>query len=195
MRTLNLSASALLVIDLQRYFFEPESPAFLAGAANVLPYARALIGAFRAEGRPVVFTRHEHRREDAGDQMRRWWGDKLPWKGDPLSELIGAILPERDETVIAKDRYSAFEGTSLDTLLRRQGIDTVVLCGVMTNLCVETTARDAFLKDFQPVIAENACAGRTPEHHQASILNLSYGFAPIESTASIIAALTKQERA
>jgi nicotinamidase-related amidase len=195
MRRLQLSTSALLVIDLQRYFFEPESSSFLAGAATILPYVRALIGAFRGASRPVIFTRHLHRREGPEDQMRRWWGGKLPWEGDPLSELVGAILPAQGEPVITKDRYSAFEGTSLEPMLREKGVDTVVLCGVMTNLCVETTARHAFLREFQPVIVGDACAGKTAEHHQASLLNLSYGFAFVESTPSIIELLWKGQDA
>jgi bifunctional isochorismate lyase / aryl carrier protein len=191
MRRVDLTKSALLVIDLQRYFFEPESASFLSGAAKILPYVRALIGAFRGCSRPVIFTRHVHRRDEKPGQMQRWWGAKLPWEDDPLSELVGAILPQKGETVIQKSRYSAFEKTRLAALLRKLRLNTVVLCGVMTNLCVETTARDAFLKDFQPVIASDACAGKSAAHHEASLLNLGYGFAHIEKTASMMAHLPK----
>jgi bifunctional isochorismate lyase/aryl carrier protein len=186
MRKLDLSHSALLVIDLQSYFFEPDSPSFLSGAAAILPNVRALIGTCRAARRPVIFTRHAHRRDEPPGQMQRWWGGKLPWEGDPLSELVGAVLPERGEPVITKERYSAFEGTELASILRARDVRTVILCGVMTNLCVETTARDAFMKELQPVVVENACAGKSREHHQASLLNLSYGFAFVESTASVM---------
>jgi ureidoacrylate peracid hydrolase len=186
MRTLELGASALLVIDMQRYFVELGAPSYLAEASALVPRVVALIEAFRGVGRPVLFTRHAHRRGSQTGQMGRWWDGKLPWDGDGHAELIGAIAPRRNEVVLTKGRYSAFEGTGLATALSVRGISTLVLCGVMTNLCVETTARHAFLKDLQPVVVEDACAANTPAHHHASILNLSYGFAIIVSTDEIV---------
>jgi nicotinamidase-related amidase len=184
-----LKAAALMVIDMQRYFLEPDADAYLSPAASLVPNAVKLIEAFRDAGRPVIFTRHAHPEGDDAGQMGRWWRGKLPRIGDPQSELIDAVAPAKDEPVIVKQRYSAFEGTDLHARLRRQNVDSVIICGVMTNLCVETTARHAFMKDLQPYVVEDACAAGSTEHHRASITNLEYGFAYIVKTRDVVGEL------
>lgn len=186
MKTSILKKSALLVIDMQRYFLQPKAPAYLEGAPRIVPNIKLLIDSFRNAGLPVVFTRHAHKKGEPANQMRRWWGDELPWEGDRYAEIIKELVPRDDEIVITKTRYSAFEETELDLALRRQGIAAVVLCGVMTNLCVETTARHAFMKDLQPIVVEDACATKRDDYHDASILNLAYGFAFIERADRLI---------
>lgn len=177
--------SALLVIDVQRYFFEPDRRAFLKDAPRILPNILKLIDTYRKKGLPVIFTRHAHVRGKPTGQMGQWWGKDLPWEGSKDAELIAAVLPLKTETVITKTTYSAFEGTNLDALLKKRRVSTIVLCGVMTNCCIETTARHAFIKNYQPVVIEDATAGKSTRHHRASILNLSYGFAFIEKTSSL----------
>lgn len=178
--------AALLVIDLQRYFLVRGERAFLPGAPAIIPRVLKLVEAFRRAGLPIVFTRHAHRPGTPTGQMGRWWKGKLPREGEPHSELVDAIAPRRGEALITKTRYSAFEGTSLAGRLRRRGARAVVLCGVMTNLCVETTARHAFMKDFEVTVARDACAANTRAHHLASLKNLAYGFAHALSTGEII---------
>lgn len=187
-----LKKSALLVIDMQRYFIHPDGEAFLDPPRSLVRNITALIDAFRFANRPIVFTRHAHRRGKSTGQMGRWWNDDLPWYGDRDAELIDDIKPRRGEAVITKTRYSALEKTSLDSLLKRARVNTVVICGVMTNLCVETTARHAFTKDYQPVIVEDACATKSADYHNASILNLRYGFAFIKTTRQVISNIKKQ---
>lgn len=186
MKALVLGKSALLVVDMQRYFIHPDGGAFLNPPRSLVRNITALIDAFREAARPVVFTRHAHRRGRPTGQMGRWWEDLLPWDGDRDAELIDGIKPQGGEALITKTSYSAFEKTRLDSLLKRARVDTVVICGVMTNLCVETTARHAFTKDYQPVIVEDACATKSVAYHKASILNLRYGFAFIEKTRNIM---------
>lgn len=192
MRAEILNNSALLVIDMQRYFIDPKGGAFLDPPRALVPNVKGLIEAFRRSGRPVVFTRHAHKRNSRTGQMGRWWNDELLWDGDRDAELIAGIAPRDDDIFITKTRYSAFEETELDLALKRQGIDTVVICGVMTNLCVETTARHAFMKDLQPIVVDDACATKREDYHRASILNLSYGFAYVEATETIVGKLKKE---
>lgn len=189
MRTLNLKKSALVVVDVQRYFFEQGAAAFLNPSPNVLKNILRLINAFRMCGRPVFFTRHAHKKSKDMGQMGRWWDGKLPFDGDPTSELMPEIKLTAGDILLTKTKYSAFEETTLEENLRERNVDTVVIAGAMTNVCVETTARHSFIKDFQPVIAEDACAANSLEHHSASILNLSYAFALIEKTGSLTAKL------
>ncbi len=181
----DLSASALAVIDMQRYFLEEEADAYLGAPASLMRNVIGLTDAFRRAGRPVVFTRHAHRRGSDAGQMGRWWDGRLPWEGERQSELVDGIAPRDGELLITKERYSAFEGTGLEAWLRERGVQTLVLCGVMTNLCVETSARHAFMKEIQPVVVEDACASSSRKLHRASIANLEYGFAYIEKTSSL----------
>lgn len=189
MRSVITTNAALLVIDIQRYFFKSTGGAFLEGAPAILPNILKLVDAFRKTKFPIVMTRHAHKTGEPTGQMGRWWNDKLPIDGTLDAELIAELSPASGEIILTKTRYSAFEGTDLDKQLKKLGADLLFICGVMTNLCVETTARHAFMKNFQPIIVEDACAANTPEHHRASILNLSYGFASIITTREVIEAL------
>lgn len=186
MKDFNLSRPALAVIDMQRYFLDEDADAYLGAPRALVANVTGLIRAFRDSRRPIVFTRHAHRKGDDAGQMGKWWGGKLPREGDRYSELIDDVRPEEGELVLTKTRYSAFEGTELDAWLLERGVDTLVICGVMTNLCVETTARHAFMKELQPLVVEDACASNSTKFHRASITNLEYGFAYIEETSSVI---------
>ncbi len=184
--SISIKKSALLVIDMQRYFLESGARAFLDPPTNLIPNVSSLISAFRKSNRQIVFTRHAHTKGEATGQMGRWWDEELPWNGDEDSELIDGIVPRSSEIILTKTRYSAFEETELDQALKRFDVDTVVICGVMTNLCVETSARHAFMKNFRVVVVDDACATKSEEYHRASLLNLSYGFANIEQTDTIV---------
>lgn len=186
MKDETLKHSALLVIDMQRYFLEEDAPAYLYPPSELILNVNKLISVFRNSGRPIVFTRHAHTNDSMNGEMARWWNGELPMDGDGYSELIETLGDKPEDAVIVKTKYSGFEDTTLDEMLRSQGIDTVVICGIMTNLCVETTARHAFMKDFQVMVVEDACATKNRAYHKASILNLSYGFAKISKTSDII---------
>lgn len=162
---------ALLVIDMQEYFRGVAEP--------MLPELLGLISSFREGGVPVMFTRHGHRdqRTDGG-MLRRWWGDLIRY-GSPEWELLPELRRARGEPVIDKNRYSAFFGTRLDERLRRAGVEDLVVCGVLTNCCCETTARDAFVRDYRVFFAADATAATDEELHLAALKNLAFGFAHV----------------
>jgi isochorismate hydrolase len=178
--------SCLLVIDMQRYFVDPEGAAYLPSAQAILGNIRRLIKAFRFSKRPVIYTRHVHHPEklDLG-LLGEWWGDMIV-DGTQDSEIHAAIAPLKNEKVIIKHRYSAFHDTDLQTILRVLKIEDVAICGVMTNLCCESTARDAFLRDYRTFFLADATGADTEEMHLASLLNLAYGFAYVTTTARTI---------
>ncbi len=163
MRELKFDDPALIVIDMQRYFLEPGADAFLKAAPAIVPNITKLIDAFRKGGHPVIFTRHVHKKGEPTGQMGAWWKDELPFDCDPRSELTSELKPLKGELVIKKTRYSAFEKTVLDTHLKSCGVKNIVVCGVMTHLCVETTARHAFMLDYQPVVVSDACAAQSKD--------------------------------
>ncbi len=188
-KSAKVDSPALLVIDMQRYFLDPKEDAFLEKGPAIVPNVKKLISVFRKKGLPIIFTRHAHRKGEGTGQMGSWWKNDLPWDGDPAADLIADIGPAEGEQIITKSRYSAFERTIVGPYFKGHGIETVVICGVMTHLCVETSARHAFILDFQPVVVSDACATQTDEHHKASLLNLGHGFAHICDTKTLLSLL------
>jgi len=92
------------------------------------------------------------------------------------------IAPLPNEKVVLKHRYSAFFDTDLATVLRCLKIEDLVISGVMTNMCCESTARDAYYRDYRVFFPADATGTINEEMHLASLLNLSYGFAAITTT-------------
>lgn len=93
------------------------------------------------------------------------------------------------DLVVVKHRYSAFFGTELDLVLRARGVRTVLLAGVATNVCVESTARDAFFRDYHVVLVEDACAAYSAEEHAAAILNIRRWFGQVATVEEVLAAV------
>ncbi|MHC4600586.1 MAG: isochorismatase family protein [Planctomycetota bacterium] len=161
--------AALLVVDMQEHFRAMAEP-ILGGLVS-------LIRAFRERGRPVIYTQHGHEDpEKDGGRLGEWWGD-LILKGSPDASLLPEIDRRPDETIVPKNRYSAFHGTDLEDRLRRSSISDLVVAGVMTNLCAETTARDAFVRDFRVFFLADGTATASEPLHTASLRNLAFGFA------------------
>jgi isochorismate hydrolase len=104
-----------------------------------------------------------------------WWGDLIN-KRDPMCG-ISPKLYHKNATVVKKTQYDAFYQTPLENLLREKGVTQVVITGVMTNLCCETTARSAFVRGFSVFFTVDGTATYNEEFHKATLLNLSYGFA------------------
>jgi len=186
---LNPANSALLVIDVQRFFLDPESPTFTCGGLAILPTLKRVVGAFRSAGRPVLFTRHVHHPDniDSGI-MAGWWGG-MCLEGSVESEIHPEVAPLPSEKVILKHRYSAFYNTDLETVLRCLKIEDLVVTGIMTNLCCESTARDAYYRDYRVFVLADGTGTITEEMHQASLLNLAYGFSFVTTADNIIAEL------
>jgi nicotinamidase-related amidase len=115
-----------------------------------------------------------------------WWWNDMIIEGSPESEIHRDLAPLPHEKVILKHRYSAFYHTDLETILRCLKVEDLVICGVMTNLCCESTARDAFYRDFRVFFPADGTASVSEEMHVATLMNLAYGFAVISSVGDII---------
>lgn len=178
--------SALLVLDMQSYFLDPTSHAYIPSAAAILPGIKALVHAYHRQRLPVVFTRHVNTLQDAG-MMSVWWRDRIS-ADSPLSQ-IDPELDVADSPVILKSQYDAFYNTSLEATLRQAGVVRVLVSGVMAHLCCETTARSAFVRDFEVFYLVDGTAAYNPGFHQASLLSLAHGFASLLLTGEALAAL------
>jgi nicotinamidase-related amidase len=186
---LNKEKAALLVIDMQSFFLEPASPLFTCGGLAILPNLKNAIHAFRQASRPVIFTRHVHHpdRLDAG--IMGWWWEGMCLEGSLESEIHPDLYPQTGEKVIFKHRYSAFYNTDLETILRCLKIEDIVVAGLMTNMCCESTARDAFYRDYRVFFLADGTGSITEEMHLASLLNLCFGFSWVTGVDNIVAQL------
>lgn len=190
LRRLDLQRAALLVLDMQRYFLEASAHAYIPSATAIIPKVRELIAAFSHKDLPIIFTRHLNTTEDAG-QLGSWWRDLITLK-DPLS----AIIPELElkaGTVLEKRQYDAFYQTSLEKILNARGVRQVVICGVMTHLCCETTARSAFVRGFEVFFTIDGTATYNERFHRATLLNAAHGFACPVLVAELLAALRRED--
>lgn len=174
---------ALLVIDMQRYFFSI--------ATSILGNVLSIIEACRSKGIRIIFTRHGHRdvSEDGG-MLAEWWGDQID-HGSKDWDLIEALKASDADIIIDKNRYSVFHETGFHEILKSQKIDELIITGVMTNCCCETTARDAFVRDYRVFFVSDATATVNDELHVASLKNLAFGFAYIVSTEPLCSYLSK----
>ncbi|MCJ7536210.1 MAG: isochorismatase family protein [Anaerolineales bacterium] len=180
--------SALLVLDMQSYFLEPSSHAFIPSATAIVPGLKLLAQSYFAHDLPVFFTQHLNSAQDAGS-MSRWWKDLITIE-DPLSSII-ADFDFSNRYVLRKSQYDAFYQTDLEDNLNKKGISQLVVTGVMTHLCCETTARSAFVRGFEVFFIIDGTATYNKDHHLAALLNLAHGFATPVMAAEIQAALEK----
>lgn len=178
--------SALLVLDMQVYFLDPDSHAYIPSAPAILPVLQELIGAYRKRKLPVIFTRHVNSDQDAG-MMSVWWRDLIR-EGSRLSQIVSDLEPG-DSPVIAKSQYDAFYLTDLERMLREEGVWQVLISGVMTHLCCETTARSAFLRGFEVFTLVDGTATYNESFHRAALLNLAHGFSTLVLSGELLEAL------
>lgn len=179
-------ATALLAIDIQRYFTDPSSHAYVPGAEHALADVRRLADAFSAHDLPILFTRHANTLENAG-ALACWWDDLIT-EESPLA----ALSPDIDTsigTVLGKTQYDAFHGTGLEEILRERGMTRIVVTGVVTHLCCETTARSAFVRGFEVTFPVDATVTYSEEHHLATLLNLGHGFAALGFVGDVLEAM------
>ncbi len=182
----NRDKCALIVIDMQRFFLDPTSPTFTCGGLAIIPTLKQLIEVFRDAGRPVLFTRHVHHPDNLDSGVMGWWWEGMCLEGSPESEVHPALAPMDNEKVIFKHRYSSFYNTDLETVLRCLRIEDLVVTGIMTNLCCESTARDAYYRDYRVFALADGMGTINEEMHIASLMNLAFGFASV-TTADFVA--------
>lgn len=182
--------SALLILDMQEYFLRAESHAYVPSAMAILPGLQALVKAWMRRGLPVIYTRHINTAENAAG-MAGWWRELLS-EENPLSAISPAFDTSTGE-IILKSQYDAFYNTPLESRLRELMKTQVVICGVMTHLCCETTARAAFMRGFEVFFVVDGTATYNEGFHRASLLNLAHGFTTLTLTADLVEKVTGSE--
>ncbi|MFW3145486.1 MAG: isochorismatase family protein [Thermoplasmatota archaeon] len=161
---------ALLVLDMQMFFLDPDSHAYLPSGRSIIRNLKELIASFTG---PIFFSKHVKGTDD--NLMNIWWKDAI--EGE-LSEIIPELAPLASDVII-KEHYSAFYGTKLEKTLRDKGVDSVVISGVMTDLCCESTTRDAFMRGFKVFFLADCTATATEERHLSTLRTISNAFGEV----------------
>ncbi|SRR5579875_1188713 len=196
---IDVSKSALIVVDMIEEFTKPGyCPSWVPEATRQLPKIRDLIGSCRKVGVPIIYTCYAFHSTfvDMNPYFRNGWTplDRFDdYEGPPLctkESIDPEIKPvyEKD-VVIAKPSYGAFTNTSLDYVLKNLGVDTVIICGTMTNYCCGTTARDAHARGYKVVFGSDVNSTDDPAMQDAELRTLRRGFALVLSKEEIVQAL------
>jgi nicotinamidase-related amidase len=183
----DLTHAALIIIDMQRDFLEPGGfGAALGNDVSRLKVAvepcRKVLAALRACGVPVIHTREGHRPDlsdaprykvERGDPALRIGAPgpmgRILVRGEPGHDIVPQLYPISDEPVIDKPGKGAFYQTDLELVLRNRGVDTLFVCGVTTEVCVNTTVREANDRGYRCIVLSDCCASYFPEFHDMGL--------------------------
>lgn len=193
------SRTALLLVDCQVDFASPDGVMAQEGhdvgaAMAAIGNAARLADAARGAGVPCLFARLITRPGEETPAMRDW-KERRGHQDQPLvcregskgAEFIG-VAPRGGEAVFSKDRYNAFAGTALDAHLKSLKRDTLVIAGLTTECCVDSTARDAFERDYRVFVASDAVAAYEAELHQWALKALALNCALLADSRDVISA-------
>jgi len=192
--------TALVVIDLQNAFMLPGMPAAVKNVCDIIPNVNRLAGAVRKAGGRVVWVKMT-----LDGERERWsvffdhFGSatysaaelKSLSRGDLGHELHAELDVTPSDLIVEKTRFSAFiQGSSeLDGMLRRLGVDTVIIVGTVTNTCCESSARDAMMLNYKTIVVSDANAAHSDDEHNATLTNILRIFGDVRSTDELVALL------
>jgi ureidoacrylate peracid hydrolase len=196
--------TALVVIDLQNAFMLPDMPAAVKDVCDIIPNVNRLAQAVRQAGGRVVWVKMT-----LDGERERWtvffdhFGSpthsaaelKSLSRGDAGHALHADLEVMPADLTVEKTRFSAFiQGSSeLDGILRRLGIDTVIIAGTVTNTCCESSARDAMMLNYKTIMVSDANAAHSDDEHNATLTNILRIFGDVLSTDEIVAHLSASE--
>lgn len=191
-------STALLVVDMQNGFCHPEGGLARAGVdntpqASIVPRVAELVEFFHQRGLPVLWSKQEHLPDDATRLRRRIPShlDKRPLglchRGTSDVDIVAPLAPlvRPSDYVFTKHRSSCFFDTTLDTTLRMLAVTAVVVCGVATNYCVESTIRDAYARDYDVFVVRDAVASSFPDLHAATLKSVEVYYGRVGCLAEL----------
>ena len=201
---LDPTCTALVVIDMQNTFLRPGAPVEVPKGREIVPNINRLSAALRKLGVQVIWVTHAN---SSPGGMSDWSGFFDNFVADDVRTKTIAglepgaegqkIWPDLDvaatDAQIFKNRYSALisGASSLERQLRSQGIDTILIAGTKTNVCCESTARDAMMLDFKTVMLSDCCAALSDEEHRATLETFIQQFGDVMTVDEALAALGK----
>jgi ureidoacrylate peracid hydrolase len=185
------SSTGIVVIDMLNEFCKPGGAMVLPGYERLVPPQKLVIAAGREAGCPILFVVDTHRRNMRQD---REFLKRIPHCLDGTwgARVIDDLDPRPDDIYIVKRRYSAFFNTDLDLTLRDLRVDTLVIFGVVTNICVRSTVHDAFFLGYQVIVPEDCVAATGPREQESSLYDIATHFGIVAGSEQVIAALVRR---
>ena len=177
-------STALVVVDMQNGFCHPDGSLYAPGSEEAVAPVGDAVEAAREAGVDVVWTRDVHppdQFEDAHyyDEFDRWGEHVL--EGSWEAEIVDELDPREQDPVVVKHTYDAFYRTQLEGWLESHGIDDLVICGTLANVCVLHTASSAGLRDFRPVLLEDAVGCIKDDHREYALEHADFLFGEVTS--------------
>ncbi len=201
---LNPASTALVVIDMQETFCAPDSPAEVAGSREIGPAINVLTQKLRPLGVPVIWVLHANTHRNGRSDWELFFNHVV--SDEVRLRTIESLSPGRqkvwegleqgnNDITVVKNRYSALitGSSTLERVLRNQGIDTLLIAGTKTNVCCEATARDAMMLDFRTVILSDCCAALSDEEHLATLETFIQQFGDVMTADEALAALEQHK--
>jgi ureidoacrylate peracid hydrolase len=198
---LDPARTALVVIDMQTAFCAPGAPAQVPLSRAIVPAINRLSGALRKLGCPVIWVLHANTSRGGRSDWDLFFNHVV--HKDVRERTMAALAPGQqsvwaeletspDDHTVIKNRYSALiAGSSqLERLLRSLGIDTVLIAGTKTNVCCESTARDAMMLDFKTVMLSDCCAALSDDEHRAALETIFQQFGDVSTADEVLRKLT-----
>ena len=179
---LDPDATALVVVDMQNGFCHPDGSLYAPPSADAIDPVTSLVDRVRDAGASVVFTRDVHPEGQFDDnhyydEFDRWGEHVL--EGSWEAELVDDLDPADADLVVEKHTYDAFQRTQLEGWLDAHGIADLVFCGTLANVCVLHTAGSAGLRDYRPVLVEDAVGYIEPDHRDYALDHADWLFGEV----------------
>ncbi|PSP66365.1 cysteine hydrolase [Halobacteriales archaeon QH_6_68_27] len=179
---LDADSTALVVVDMQNGFCHPDGSLYAPGSEEAVAPVGDAVETAREAGAHVVWTRDVHppdQFEDAHyyDEFDRWGEHVL--EGSWEAEIVEELDPREEDLVVVKHTYDAFYRTQLEGWLESHGIDDLVICGTLANVCVLHTASSAGLRDFRPVLLEDAVGCIEDDHREYALEHADFLFGEV----------------
>jgi ureidoacrylate peracid hydrolase len=187
--------SAVIVVDVQNDYCRPEGALGKVGlptadAMAMIPTLQRFLTAARASGTPVIFVQmiHEAATDSAAWAWRMSGGSTGVCRKGTWGAEFTEIAPLPDEPVVIKHRYSAFVNTRFDSVLRTLKIENLIMTGVSTNVCVESTARHGYMLDYNIVFLSDCTAAYSQAEHEGTLYNMRSHFGVVATSDDVVAA-------
>ena len=187
---LNKGSTAILVVDMLNDFLKPGGKMVLEGGGLLVPPMRRLLNRARKVGMPVVYVNDCHRpglKEDREFKKRSEHCIEGTWGAQVIEEL----KPKKKDFVVLKHRFSGFYDTDLDLTLKDLCIDTVIVMGVVTNICVRSTIHDAFFRGYRVIVPRDCVMATGEREQESSLYDIETHFGDVATSETVIEMMAK----
>ena len=186
--TFDPSSTAVLVVDMLKDFFSDGGAMVLDGGDVLYEPHRELLGAARDKGMPVFWLNQDLPPDDSLFQTRAVHCLSGTWG----AEIVDEIPVDASDIIISKRRYSGFFQTTLDLNLRERGIDTVIVTGVVTNICVRSTVHDAFFLSYKVLVPEDLVMATSDQAQEVTLYDIETHYGDVNNLKQVMTVLGDQ---